>query len=708
MIISIRSRFSAYFRRKQNEFEDVFLLQEKVKGFWGSLLASGGSKRSQGSLPHRCRSMGLASFKGKSLTELWFLEHTTIHAPVASKARPRFLRWGCDITYNKVEASSLFESLEDVNILNSFEGITSEERAYLDQTSTSPQTFPNLQLSLIKPRRYIVSSPSKSITPPSPVRPPSPQSDTQAPVSPPRPQQPTSPNEPTSPKHDSLQEGINKIIAQNKIILKRLVQLEATSGLLEHRVDVIEHQLFDQREKDSRFEAIEKFVSQQFPTFKPLNTGYQAESSSRTVTEEKPIEKQDELNDAPLPDPLPEPLPDQSKVEVHQEADVNDSTCSTGIARRVRRRIDRKPKEVQSPFTTGQYKKRTLTKKAVARPARTATTFINVETVKSPEPRPAPAQVAYPGRPMIDENIRMFIVDCLKKYTDNEPLGTARYFWVPLGTSGYLWVPLGTSGYRWVLMVIARFLLADNLSTARYCLVPLGTAFFCLLITLGIGRYWSVLIGTDRYRLVFLLVDELLGDIIYSVGNVHIFRSQIDELLTDQYLDNNHIDAFAILLAEKSKLCPTLYQPFIHVSSLHWYVSHVSKDSVRAANLLLMPVSKNEHWTLLVADLKSLSWTFFDSLPNPTHKAVLPDVINHLHEETGDYFESDFRSWPLTVASGVPTQKNGFDCEMFVCKYMENAILAHPLKWEELSHWQDEMPKFRAELAFALLCKTIN
>ncbi|KAH0449288.1 hypothetical protein IEQ34_023088 [Dendrobium chrysotoxum] len=138
------------------------------------------------------------------------------------------------------------------------------------------------------------------------------------------------------------------------------------------------------------------------------------------------------------------------------------------------------------------------------------------------------------------------------------------------------------------------------------------------------------------------------------------------------------------------------------------YVSHVSKESVRAANLLLMPVSNNEHWTLLVADLKSLSWTFFDSLPNPTHKAVLPNVINHLHEETRDYFESDFRSWPLTVGSGVPTQKNRFDCGMFVCKYMKNAILAHPFKWEELSHWQDEMPKFRAKLAFALLCKTIN
>ncbi|KAH0449568.1 hypothetical protein IEQ34_020260 [Dendrobium chrysotoxum] len=301
------------------------------------------------------------------------------------------------------------------------------------------------------------------------------------------------------------------------------------------------------REKDSRFEAMEKFISEQFPTFKPLNIGYQVESSSKTITEEKRIEKQDELKEAPLPDlfpnPLPDPLPEQSKVEVHHKADVIASTCSTSIARR-----------------------RTLTKKAVARLAPTATAFIQVDTIKSPEARPAAAEIEYTGRPMINENMKMFIDNYLKKYFDK-------------------------------------------------------------------------------------------GNIIYSVGNVHIFRSQIDKLLTDQYLDNNHIDAFAILLAEKNKLRPNLYQPFIHVSSLNWYVSHVSKESVRAANLLLMPVSYKEHWTLLVADLKSSSWTFFDSFLNPTHKAVLPDVINHLYEKIGDCFESDIRTWPLTVASGVPTQK---------------------------------------------------
>ncbi|KAH0450450.1 hypothetical protein IEQ34_021142 [Dendrobium chrysotoxum] len=172
----------------------------------------------------------------------------------------------------------------------------------------------------------------------------------------------------------------------------------------------------------------------------------------------------------------------------------------------------------------------------------------------------------------------------------------------------------------------------------------------------------------------------------------------------DQYLDNNHIEAFDILLAEKNTLRPGNYHPFIFVSSLHWhvpqqgsalykyeskrYVSHISKESVRASNFMLLLVANKSHWTLLVEDLKSKAWIFFDSLPNPIHRAVLPNVINHLYTETYvNYFEGDIRNWPLSITTKIPTQTNGFDCWMFVCKYMEVIILPRAVNWKEQLHW---------------------
>ncbi|KAH0456453.1 hypothetical protein IEQ34_014360 [Dendrobium chrysotoxum] len=146
--------------------------------------------------------------------------------------------------------------------------------------------------------------------------------------------------------------------------------------------------------------------------------------------------------------------------------------------------------------------------------------------------------------------------------------------------------------------------------------VPHGTNGYNLV---SISWYYLVPMGTTRYRWVPLGID--MGDMIYFAENVQIFRSQIDKLLTDQNIDNNHVDGFAILLAEKNKL-----------------------QSIQAANFLLMPVAEKSYWTLLVANLKSSAWLFFNSLPNPTNRAVHPKVINHLYEETQDCFEGDIQN----------------------------------------------------------------
>ncbi|KAH0457628.1 hypothetical protein IEQ34_012943 [Dendrobium chrysotoxum] len=71
-------------------------------------------------------------------------------------------------------------------------------------------------------------------------------------------------------------------------------------------------------------------------------------------------------------------------------------------------------------------------------------------------------------------------------------------------------------------------------------------------------------------------------------------------------LDTNHIDAFSILLAEKNRLCPGLFTPFLFISSCHWgyvqhkvdttqYVSHITIESVRAAKYLLVPIIQDFH-----------------------------------------------------------------------------------------------------------------
>ncbi|KAH0462277.1 hypothetical protein IEQ34_009852 [Dendrobium chrysotoxum] len=161
------------------------------------------------------------------------------------------------------------------------------------------------------------------------------------------------------------------------------------------------------------------------------------------------------------------------------------------------------------------------------------------------------------------------------------------------------------------------------------------------------------------------------------------------------------------------------------------FVSHINKESVSAANLILVPIIENSHWTLLVGNLKTKVWDFYDSLPKKTHRAILPEVvstimklfkryyngillkswhlqISHLYEDTTTSFDTDIRGWWIRKIKQALTQKNSVDYGMYVCKYMEASIQSEAVVWPDVKDWQENMAKFRAEFAYAILCTTIK
>ncbi|KAH0451139.1 hypothetical protein IEQ34_018438 [Dendrobium chrysotoxum] len=183
---------------------------------------------------------------------------------------------------------------------------------------------------------------------------------------------------------------------------------------------------------------------------------------------------------------------------------------------------------------------------------------------------------------------------------------------------------------------------------------------------------------------------------ILSARNISVSRGEVDELITEQYLSDAHVeqylstahvDAFAYLLAEKNKLFPGLYKTFLYISCLYYsyarenykdisslYVNHITRDAVQEADYIISTLCHDRHWTLLVGVVKDKYWAFFYSLPKDHHKKILNDVIQKLHGDVGESFDTDIRTWPINFPSGVPTQTNSIDCGIFVCKYMEELV----------------------------------
>ncbi|KAH0464653.1 hypothetical protein IEQ34_007439 [Dendrobium chrysotoxum] len=206
-------------------------------------------------------------------------------------------------------------------------------------------------------------------------------------------------------------------------------------------------------------------------------------------------------------------------------------------------------------------------------------------------------------------------------------------------------------------------------------------------------------------------------DIIFQSGNIEINRGDIDDILTNQYLADNHVDAFAFLLSEKRRILPKEFQNYLYISPLYRayrgykqdfqiFIQHINPDSVRESKLIVQPIYFQGHWVLVVGRLKDKVWKLYDSLPNPEHKAICIEVIKQIHEDKAGAFPSHITTWKLQTVRGVPTQSNDYDCEIFVCKYMERVVLRQKTDWASLKDWQKYMPKFRAELGYALCLTT--
>ncbi|PKU68824.1 hypothetical protein MA16_Dca021003 [Dendrobium catenatum] len=58
-------------------------------------------------------------------------------------------------------------------------------------------------------------------------------------------------------------------------------------------------------------------------------------------------------------------------------------------------------------------------------------------------------------------------------------------------------------------------------------------------------------------------------DVVFSSGNISIMRSNIDEQLNNGLLGDNHVDAYAFLLSEKSKIRKDKFQPYLYISPLY-------------------------------------------------------------------------------------------------------------------------------------------
>ncbi|CAH8358823.1 unnamed protein product [Eruca vesicaria subsp. sativa] len=116
-------------------------------------------------------------------------------------------------------------------------------------------------------------------------------------------------------------------------------------------------------------------------------------------------------------------------------------------------------------------------------------------------------------------------------------------------------------------------------------------------------------------------------------------------------------------------------------------------------DIIFVPIHGGVHWTLAVINKRECKFLYLDSL-NGSDPTVLTAVAKYFVDEVKDKNGKtiDVGSWDMECVKDLPLQQNGYDCGMFMLKYIDFFSRGLGLQFS-----QTDMPYFRLRTAKEIL-----
>ena len=117
--------------------------------------------------------------------------------------------------------------------------------------------------------------------------------------------------------------------------------------------------------------------------------------------------------------------------------------------------------------------------------------------------------------------------------------------------------------------------------------------------------------------------------------------------------------------------------------------------------LILVPIHRKVHWSLVVIDLRKKCLKYLDSMGQKGHR-ICEILLQYLQDESKTKRNIDLNLLEWTHYSlkphEIPQQLNGSDCGMFTCKYADYVSRDRPITFT-----QHQMPLFRKKMVWEIL-----
>ncbi|CAD5326728.1 unnamed protein product [Arabidopsis thaliana] len=215
------------------------------------------------------------------------------------------------------------------------------------------------------------------------------------------------------------------------------------------------------------------------------------------------------------------------------------------------------------------------------------------------------------------------------------------------------------------------------------------------------------------------LVNSALKKILVSHknSNIDISGGTLQCLRPNQWLNDDVTNLYLELLKERQTRDPQKYFK-CHFFNTFFYVKLVSGSGYNYkavsrwttkrklgydlidCDIIFVPIHIDIHWTLGVINNRERKFVYLDSLFTGVGHTILNAMAKYLVDEVKQKSQKniDVSSWGMEYVEERPQQQNGYDCGMFMLKYIDFYSRGLSLQFS-----QKDMPYFRLRTAKEIL-----
>ncbi|KAJ0234127.1 Ubiquitin-like-specific protease 1A [Hirschfeldia incana] len=200
-------------------------------------------------------------------------------------------------------------------------------------------------------------------------------------------------------------------------------------------------------------------------------------------------------------------------------------------------------------------------------------------------------------------------------------------------------------------------------------------------------------------------------------SNIDITGATLRCLQPGQWLNDEVINLYLVLLKEREAREPNkflkchffntfFFTKLVHSGTGYNYGAVRRWTSVKKlgyhlidCDKLFIPIHMNIHWTLAIINIKDRKFQYLDSFKGREPR-ILDAMARYFADDVKDKSEVDIdvSQWRQEFVQSLPEQSNGFDCGMFMIKYID--FYSRGL---DLCFTQEHMPYFRVRTAKEIL-----